>query len=225
MASVRMSKDLRQRIYNKGQNLFSKPLERARDALAEDFPDRLMNEIYIQKLEQYVTVLPTAWCIKIEGMAGEIAGVYNSKEYKFNIHFDVIKKFKIPNVDQLITYGRRYAIGSYKPSQDLFDEYAKFQTRINKVDEEKAGFVTQLDNTLAKCNTLKQYLDAWPDGEHLTINQSVDKIQKLTGFDVERIKGTIIAWLEMEFIPEGLTQKQMEIYEKKIEAWIKDYLR
>ena len=51
------------------------------------------------------------------------------------------------------------------------------------------------------------------------------KIQKITGFDIERIKGTIIAWLEMEFIPEGLTPKQMKLYEKKIEAWIKDYHR
>ena len=65
----------------------------------------------------------------------------------------------------------------------------------------------------------------WPDGEHLTINQSAGKIQKITGFDIERIKGTIIAWLEMEFIPEGLTRKQMKIYEKKIETWIKDYHR
>ena len=63
----------------------------------------------------------------------------------------------------------------------------------------------------------------WPDGSQLTIDESASKIKSSTGFDIQRIKGTIIAWLEMGFIPKGLNQKEMIIFEKKIQAWVSDY--
>ncbi len=63
----------------------------------------------------------------------------------------------------------------------------------------------------------------WPDGSQLTIDESASKIKSSTGFDIQRIKGTIVAWLEMGFIPKGLDQKEMMIFEKKIKAWVSDY--
>ena len=63
----------------------------------------------------------------------------------------------------------------------------------------------------------------WPDGSQLTIDESASKIKSSTGFDIQRIKGTIIAWLEMGFIPKGLDQKEIIIFEKKIKEWISDY--
>jgi hypothetical protein len=63
----------------------------------------------------------------------------------------------------------------------------------------------------------------WPDGSQLTIDDSASMIKSSTGFDIQRIKRTIIAWLEMGFIPKGLNKREMIIFEKKIQAWVSDY--
>lgn len=63
----------------------------------------------------------------------------------------------------------------------------------------------------------------WPDGKRLTINQSAKKIQDQTGIDLRFVKGTITEWLQMEFEPKDLDNKQMDAFENKINDWIKDY--
>jgi len=63
----------------------------------------------------------------------------------------------------------------------------------------------------------------WPDGDRLTIDQTAQKIHDDTGTDIDSIKSHIIGWLEMGFVPEGLDEEQMEIFEEKIDAWIDDF--
>ena len=33
----------------------------------------------------------------------------------------------------------------------------------------------------------------------------------------------IIGWLQMEYIPEGLDEEQMERFENQIESWVEEY--
>ena len=63
----------------------------------------------------------------------------------------------------------------------------------------------------------------WPDGDRLTIDQTAQKIHDDTGTDIDSIKSHILGWLEMGFVPEGLDEEQMEIFEEKIDAWIDDF--
>jgi hypothetical protein len=63
----------------------------------------------------------------------------------------------------------------------------------------------------------------WPDGESLSIDQSVDRIGKDSGLDRQSILGHLIGWLQMEYIPEGLDEKQMELFENQIESWVEKY--
>jgi hypothetical protein len=58
----------------------------------------------------------------------------------------------------------------------------------------------------------------WPDGESLSIDQSVDRIGKDSGLDRQSILSHLIGWLQMEYIPEGLDEKQMELFENQIES-------
>ena len=63
----------------------------------------------------------------------------------------------------------------------------------------------------------------WADGQKLTIDQSVKKITKQTGMNVEAIRRHIIGWLEFEYEPKGLDDEQMELFESQINAWIDEY--
>jgi len=63
----------------------------------------------------------------------------------------------------------------------------------------------------------------WPGGDMLTINQTAQRIHKQTGTDIESIKTHILGWMETGFEPDALSEKKMEIFEEKIDAWIEDF--
>ena len=63
----------------------------------------------------------------------------------------------------------------------------------------------------------------WADGERLSIDQSAIKISLFSKVDIKILKYHIFLWLEMDFVPEDLNEKEMEIFEKQISLWINDY--
>lgn len=63
----------------------------------------------------------------------------------------------------------------------------------------------------------------WPDGESLSIDQSVERIRKNSGFDNQAILSHLIGWLQMEYTPEGFDEAQMERFENQIESWVEEY--
>ena len=63
----------------------------------------------------------------------------------------------------------------------------------------------------------------WPDGESLSIDQSVERIRKDTDFDRKPLLNHLIGWLQMEYTPEGLDGEQMERFENQIERWVEKY--
>ena len=63
----------------------------------------------------------------------------------------------------------------------------------------------------------------WADGQKLTIDQSAEKIQQQTGMNIKKIRDHIVGWLQMEYLPKGLDDKQMELFESQIDAWVEDY--
>ena len=87
----------------------------------------------------------------------------------------LIKEYKIPDIKILKGYGDRFKLNDYKPSQKLFDEIGKYETRLAKIKKEQADFKESLENTLSKCNTLKQFLDVWADGEQLIPEEVMER--------------------------------------------------
>ena len=168
MASVRMSRKLRENIIRNGNNLFSKPAQRAATSLADDYSDRMMTHIWQDYFEKYIKSLPDDWCINIETADGTLKGNYKGEIKNINHHYRFTKKYKIPHISKLITWNDSLNLNKdYILSQELFDELAEYKGRIEKVEKEKKTFVDQLTYTLNKCNTLKQFLDVFPDGEKL----------------------------------------------------------
>lgn len=44
-----------------------------------------------------------------------------------------------------------------------------------------------------------------------------------SGEDLIAITNHIINWLTMDFVPTGLTQKQMDSFEDKVDEWVESY--
>lgn len=63
----------------------------------------------------------------------------------------------------------------------------------------------------------------WPDRQRLSIEQSVERIQEKSGLDKHAILSHIIGWLQMEYVPEGLDDKQMGMFELQINNWVEEY--
>jgi hypothetical protein len=63
----------------------------------------------------------------------------------------------------------------------------------------------------------------WSNGESLTINESVDRMSKDSSLGRKSIMSHLIGWLQMEYMPEGLDEKQMERFEDLIESWVAKY--
>lgn len=164
MASVRISKNLRDQIKRIAAELFTKPAQRAAAALADDFPDRLMTEIWETMFSEYINFIPEELCIEVQSIAGYIKTNYKGVPVTWYILKDCVKTYQIPKINDLYN-NKAYVLNNYNPSEKLANEYGKFRARVDKVRKEKEDFVAQLNNTLEKCNTLKQFLEAWPDGE------------------------------------------------------------
>jgi hypothetical protein len=62
----------------------------------------------------------------------------------------------------------------------------------------------------------------WSDEQRLTIEQSAERIQRETNLCKDTIISHIIGWLQMEYVPEGLDDEQMEMFESHINAWVKE---
>ncbi|WP_339136693.1 MAG: hypothetical protein WGN25_02240 [Candidatus Electrothrix sp. GW3-4] len=63
----------------------------------------------------------------------------------------------------------------------------------------------------------------WNDGSRLTIEESAQRISMQSGEDLIAITNHIINWLTMDFVPTGLTQKQMDSFEDKVDEWVESY--
>jgi hypothetical protein len=72
----------------------------------------------------------------------------------------------------------------------------------------------------------KQRLLIWPDAEQLTIDQSVQRIQKQhPSFPRESVDDFLLFWLEAGYDPENYSQEQLDELDKLTEQWVKDQER
>ena len=62
----------------------------------------------------------------------------------------------------------------------------------------------------------------WADGDGLTIIQSAEKIKRIKDIELRRIINQIVAWLEMDYVPEGQSEIDDD-FEEKVDEWL-EYL-
>lgn len=102
---------------------------------------------------------------------------------------------------------------------DDFSEWIDSSEGAESIDA-LDGVFNALDG--ATVDPLKRRI-IWPDGESLSIEQSVERIRKDSGLKKQAILSHLIGWLQMDYTPEGLDEEQMEQFENQIERWVEKY--
>jgi hypothetical protein len=65
----------------------------------------------------------------------------------------------------------------------------------------------------------RQFL--WPDKNALTFNESAQLLQQqFPSFPRELIETHMIGWIEMEYVPQGYSEEQLDEFERLIEKWV-----
>jgi hypothetical protein len=66
----------------------------------------------------------------------------------------------------------------------------------------------------------------WPDADHLDIEQSVQRIQKLyLDFPRDEIEEFMIDWIDMGYEPENYSPAQFDELDRLTERWVADHIR
>ena len=61
----------------------------------------------------------------------------------------------------------------------------------------------------------------WPDKKALTFNESAQHLQEqFPSFPRELIETHMIGWIEMEYVPQGHTEKQLDEFERLTDKWV-----
>jgi hypothetical protein len=61
----------------------------------------------------------------------------------------------------------------------------------------------------------------WPDGQRLSIDESVQRIHAdHPTFPADKIEDHIIFWIEMDYAPEHYSPKQLDELDRSTEKWI-----
>lgn len=184
MSSVRMSEKLRIRIKQKGDQIFAVSSNRLNGNLAKDFHDRAATE-YINTEMSFSAEIPDKWTAKIDNVTYTINYLVNGTlltEMAFSQR-SLIKKITIPKIYGLYSenFGDSKILDipkGFKFSQGLCDEISKWRQAIRLAHDEQHAFTSELKRILTRCNTLKQFLDTWPQGENLVPPEVLAKLNE-----------------------------------------------
>lgn len=177
MSSVRMSKVIRDKIIKTGDELFEKSLHKLHEALATDFHDRIAAEYIQYEFATYLSVVPDHWkqtvsqvTYAIDYNIGHVNGV--TTEFAFD-KMTLLKRPEIIKIDKMFNegFGKIYTLcipTEYQFAASLSLEITEWRNEIRKTHNEQEEFMDELKNILNRCNTIKQFLDIWPQGENLT---------------------------------------------------------
>jgi len=195
MASVRMSGKLREQIVSNGNKIFDASDKRARDSLAKDFHNRAASEYTTALLKTFNTYtnFPDEWISKVGHVSFKITYELLEGTAKQEMSWNEMglqKTIKVPKLYGIYreSYGGAKILDipiTFTFSQELSAEVSNWRNAIRKVESERKDFINELKRILRRTNTLKQFLDTWPQGENLvppsvlaTLNEKLIRTKK-----------------------------------------------
>lgn len=173
MASVRMSNNLRKQIENAATNLFLKSKEKIRAAFPKDFHDRAAREYVNYKFVPQIPTIPEEYLVKINQVTYSIKYLVNESPIEYDWDSETLL-----NPLQIIKLYDFYSEGFGKAklltipkgfnfSAELQDELTVWRKKLRDCHEEESAFMAEIKRITTRCNTIKQFLDTWPQGENL----------------------------------------------------------
>jgi hypothetical protein len=185
MSSIRMSETLRERIVRQGEAIFTASDERVRGNLAKDIHDRAANEFVHSELS-IIAGIPDKWMGKVDHISYKLKYKLEGNDATHEMSWSetgLLKKIKIPMIYTLYSesYGDSKILNvpnGFLFSEGLSDEVGNWRNAVRRVEAERKTFLDELKRILKRTNTLKQFLDTWPQGENLVPNDVLAKLNE-----------------------------------------------
>lgn len=186
MASVRMSNDLRKRIKKAAQQLFEKSLQKIENSFATDYHDRVAQEFVIVEFQPHIVVgnIPLQYLDKVNRVTYKINYPIGSTEAEYSWDEEVlVNPIKIIKLYDYYSegYGNAKILtipGTFQFSLALQTELGNWRTKLQDCRKEESDFMDEITRITSRCNTVKQFLDTWPQGENLLPADVLQKFNK-----------------------------------------------
>lgn len=187
MSSVRMSETIRKQIVYTGDQIFNASEARLFNKLASDIHDRAAAEYVAVEFTPHIKNFPTQWLVSAANVSYSIKYYLGPEpatemEYSFSEESLMIP-VRIAKILGFYstTYGNTTLLTipkSFVFSLELSSEISKWRQAIQDTHKEKVAFMDELKSILQRCNTLKQFLDTWPQGENLVSANILAKLNE-----------------------------------------------
>jgi hypothetical protein len=167
MAYVRLTKQVKDRIIDSSYSLFHNAIQKAKEALPEDFWQQCFDDFYDNEIEPYIKQgLPSTWLVEVKRV--NLTFYISDKTHQRREYFKPLTQpRKMPRIIDLVSANDATIPDDYSFPEDLKNVYIEYTKRVDLPEQEYAKFKTELTSYLDKCNTLKQFLTGWPNGEEL----------------------------------------------------------
>lgn len=101
----------------------------------------------------------------------------------------------------------------------VIDDMLEWMASPVGVEAMDAYYDVQVSLKQASVDVVNQHI-IWSDGEKLSITESAKRIhKKYDEYPLELLEEKVIAWLEMDFEPEGYSSEKMDVFEELICQW------
>ena len=168
MSSLRLSKNIKEQIINKGQDLFTVRITKKRNSLRPDFYDDVAQAFVDEWMEPYIRNrnFPEnyyRYCTNLD--AHFSTGWVSSKPLN--------KTYKVLAFNQFGS-GVKLDLNEEVIDPALHKEYKQYYERIASLQKERDDFTKELRSVLDNCNTVTQFLKIWPQGGELIADLELD---------------------------------------------------
>jgi hypothetical protein len=168
MAGVRMTRNLRNQISGNGFALFSEQVNKAQESLADDFWQRVTDAFFAAKIERYLPHLPLEWVVECSRYHIDLTPTEDVMGLCYGIG-PLIQPVSMPNISNIVENGMTIRIRNkdWDAPLELRSEATQWKLKTQVAEQQRHDFVRNLDGYLNKCNTVKQFLATWSQGEEL----------------------------------------------------------
>jgi len=174
MSSIRLTRQLRNKLLWNGKAMFDPQLAKANESLPLGFVFDVVDEVYNRVFLPYAEALREDWYMEVN-----MAYLNFTVEGRpLTLMKQLTKTYRIPALEQYRYTDTCITLKEADMSAEHVGIYHDHILNIRKIEKEKTEFAKKLWKVLSNCNTVKQFLKVWPQGNHLFTKELRDELRE-----------------------------------------------
>ena len=141
MAYVRLTKQVKDRIIDSSYSLFHNAIQKAKEALPEDFWQQCFDNYYDAEIDPYCHSINSKWLSEIKRINLTFIWFDGTKERYDTEYFKPVTKPRMaPKIINLVSDNNLTVPDDYQFPEHIIEIYAKYKTRLMIPEQEYQKF-------------------------------------------------------------------------------------